>query len=80
MPALTIKNIPNEIYIQLKRNADLHRRSLNSEVIVCLESVLRPKRITPDEHIARAEIHRSSIQPGIITPEDIDHAIDEGRS
>ena len=79
MPALTIKNIPDEVYQQLKRNAELHRRSINSEVIVCLESTLLPKRMTPDEHITKAEHHRSSIQPGIITPEDIDSAIDEGR-
>ena len=79
MPALTIKNIPDEIYQQLKRNAELHRRSLNSEVIVCLESALLPKKMTPDEHIKKAELHRSSIGPGIVTPEDIDRAIDEGR-
>lgn len=79
MPALTIKNIPDEVFQRLKRNAELHRRSINSEVIVCLESVLLPKRITPNEHITRAELHRSSIQASIITPEDIDRAIDEGR-
>ncbi|MCQ8103334.1 Arc family DNA-binding protein, partial [Methylomonas sp. SURF-2] len=40
MPALTIKNIPDSLYEQLKSAAELHRRSINSEVLVCLEKVL----------------------------------------
>ena len=40
MPALTIKNIPESLYQQLKNAAELHRRSINSEVIVCLEKNL----------------------------------------
>ncbi len=37
MTTLTIKNIPDAIYRRLKRQATQHRRSLNQEVIVCLE-------------------------------------------
>ena len=41
MPAtLTLKNIPDEVYERLKASAETHRRSLNSEAIVCLKSVL----------------------------------------
>ncbi|MDN5870359.1 MAG: hypothetical protein L0H73_06530 [Nitrococcus sp.] len=32
----------------------MHRRSLNSEAIVCLESVLVPTKVTPSERLARA--------------------------
>ncbi len=39
---LTLKNIPDEVYERLKASAEKHRRSLNSEAIVCLESVLAP--------------------------------------
>ncbi|MGC8703572.1 MAG: FitA-like ribbon-helix-helix domain-containing protein, partial [Thiomonas sp.] len=39
---LTLKNIPDEVYQRLKTSAEIHRRSLNSEAIVCLESVLIP--------------------------------------
>jgi len=38
---LTLKNIPDELYERLKSAAELNRRSLNSEAIVCLESGLR---------------------------------------
>jgi hypothetical protein len=37
MPTLTIKGMPPELYRRLKRQAEAHRRSLNGEIIVCLE-------------------------------------------
>ena len=43
---LTLKNIPDEVYARLKAAAEAHRRSLNSEAIVCLESVLLPERLS----------------------------------
>ena len=41
---LTLKNIPDDVYTRLKLSAELHRRSLNSEAIVCLEAVLLPTK------------------------------------
>ncbi|MDQ3254247.1 MAG: Arc family DNA-binding protein, partial [Acidobacteriota bacterium] len=34
MATLTIKNLPDDLYQQLKRTAAQHRRSINSEVII----------------------------------------------
>lgn len=51
---LTLKNIPDEVYQRLKLAAATHRRSLNSEAIVCLEAVLIPNNISPSERLARA--------------------------
>ena len=45
MATLTIKNIPDEVYEQLKQRAARHRRSVNSEVIVCLEQVLGSRSV-----------------------------------
>jgi plasmid stability protein len=39
---LTLKSIPDEVCEKLKASAHAHRRSLNSEAIVCLETVLLP--------------------------------------
>ena len=50
---LTLKNIPDALYGRLKETADAHRRSLNSEVIVCLESILLPQKISVEERLAR---------------------------
>ena len=57
---LTLKNIPDEVYERLKLSAELHRRSLNSEAIVCLETVLLPARVAPAERLRRARELRES--------------------
>jgi antitoxin FitA len=79
MPALTIKNIPDDLYEQLKLKAELHRRSINSEVLVYLEQVLRPNKILPTERLNRIEQLRATIKPYQISPQDIDQAINSGR-
>lgn len=58
---LTLKNVPDDIYQRLKWSADTHRRSINSEAIVCLESVLVPARTTPNERLARARVLREKL-------------------
>lgn len=79
MPALTIKNIPDDLYEQLKIKAELHRRSINSEVLVCLEQALRPHKITPTDRLIRIEHIRNAIKPDAITLIAIDEAINNGR-
>jgi len=79
MPALTIKNIPDSLYEQLKSAAELHRRSINSEVLVCLEKVLVAKKTNTNDRLKRIEQLRASIKPNIITADDIDQAIENGR-
>lgn len=79
MPALTIKNIPDDLYEQLKLKAELHRRSINSEVLVYLEQALRPNKITSTERLNRIEQLRAAIKPNPITPQEIDETINIGR-
>ena len=69
---LTLKNIPDKIYMRLKASAASHRRSMNSEAIVCLESVPFPGRATADEVIARARALRDSLPKGKFTAKDIE--------
>lgn len=40
MATLTLKNIPDELHALLKESAARNRRSLNSEILVRLESAL----------------------------------------
>jgi len=44
MATVTLKNIPDELYERLKATAQAHRRSINSELIHCLETVLKPSK------------------------------------
>jgi plasmid stability protein len=76
---LTLKNVPDEVYERLKGSAEAHRRSLNSEAIVCLEAVLLPARILPAERLARARALRSSLPKVKFKARDIDAMKREGR-
>ena len=71
---LTLKNIPDATYKRLKSAAEAHRRSLNSEAIVCLESVLLPTKIAPAERLARARELRASLSVAKFRARDIDAA------
>ena len=76
---LTLKNIPEEVYARLKASAETNRRSLNSEAIVCLESVLMPARVSADERLARARALRAATPKATFRAKDIDAFKREGR-
>ncbi len=76
---LTLKNIPDEVYERLKDSAESHRRSLNSEAIVCLETVLLPGRIAPAERLARARALRNALPKVKFRARDVDAMKREGR-
>ena len=58
MATLTIKNVPDPLVRRLKKQAVLHRRSLNLEVIACLEAVAQAAPVEPDALLARARAAR----------------------
>ena len=76
---ITLKSIPDEVYQRLKASAEVHRRSLNSEAIVCLEAVLLPHRVSPAERLARAQALRSSLPKSKFRAKTIDALKREGR-
>jgi len=76
---LTLKNIPDEVYDRLKEAAAIHRRSLNSEAILCLEMVLAPTRIPPAERLARARELRATLPRKQYAVKHIDADKREGR-
>jgi plasmid stability protein len=76
---LTLKNIPDEVYRHLKAAAEMHRRSLNSEAIVCFETVLLPNKVTPGERLARARELRARLGAVEFELSDIDTYKRQGR-
>lgn len=68
---LTLKNVPDAVYEKLKASAELHRRSMNSEAIVCLEAVLVPTKVAPSERLARARALRAALAPEKFMARDI---------
>lgn len=76
---ITLKNIPDDIYISLKSAAAAHHRSLNSEAIACLERVLLPTRVSPETHLAQARQIRDELKGKKFKVADIRKAIAQGR-
>lgn len=58
MATLTIKNIPQPLVQKLKSQAIVHRRSLNHEVIRCLEQVTESHPVDPESILSRARTVR----------------------
>jgi plasmid stability protein len=54
MASITLKNVPQPLLRQLKAQAARHRRSLNHEVIVCLESLTQSVPVDVDSLLAKA--------------------------
>lgn len=76
--SLTLKNVPDNVYERLKWSAEAHRRSINSEAIVCLETVLTPAMLSPHERLARARALREKFS-GDFKASDIDKFKRAGR-
>jgi antitoxin FitA len=79
MPSYTIKNIPDELYGRLKQSATAHRRSINSEVLVCLERALAGRRTDPAALLARIDTVRSRLRVAPLTNRALRAARDAGR-
>lgn len=79
MPAITVKNIPEDVYERLKRMAKANRRSINSEIIVCLERQLSSHRIDPESTLARVRQLREKTADYLITDQEFNQAKSEGR-
>ena len=76
---ITLKGIPDDVYQRLKQSADANHRSVNSEVIVCLESQLLPQRAPASEHLAAIRAIRGRLPKSGFKHEDIDRFKREGR-
>jgi plasmid stability protein len=76
---ITLKNIPDDVYERLKAAASAHRRSLNSEAILCLERMLTPTKVSPAERLERARRLRDELKGMEFRADEIDAMKREGR-
>lgn len=79
MPAITLKNIPDSLYAQLKVAASIHHRSLNSEILYCVERALGTHKIDVSEHIEIAKRLRTKTAQHNLTDLELNNAKNEGR-
>jgi plasmid stability protein len=79
MPNITLKNIPEPLYEQLKTAASLHRRSLNSEILQCLEQAVGARRVDVSARIESARTLREKTARYRISGAELDEARKSGR-
>ena len=79
MATVTVKNIPDELYDRLKSVAKVNRRSINSEIIMCIENIVISRRINIDEMLDHARQLRQLTAGHLISDEEFNQAKAEGR-
>ncbi len=79
MPTITVKNIPPEIYEKLKQSAASSHRSINSEIISCIERAVRSQQVNPDLLLANARKLRAKTASHPITDNEFTQAKNSGR-
>ncbi len=70
MVSITLKNIPKELHQRLKKQANEHRRSLNSEIIARLEFAQDEVKTLDSEVLRRVRALRKSVK-GVLTDKQI---------
>jgi len=71
MHTITLKNIPDELYERLKQSAAENRRSINSEIIVCIERAVHNRKVSaPDEILSTARGLRRKTSSYSVTDEE----------
>ncbi len=79
MPTLTIKGMPDSLYLRLKARAAENRRSLNSEILVALEQVVAAAPPDPKALLARVDSVRSKLRVTPLTDARLRAAKAQGR-
>ncbi len=79
MPNVNVKNLPRDLHRRLKERAKRNHRSLNGEMIACLQEAVMPKRIDPDEAAERIRALRTRFRGPPLTDEEIARLKSEGR-
>jgi antitoxin FitA len=79
MPTITVKNIPADLYEQLKQSAIANRRSINREIITWIERGVHVRKINPEALLVRARQLRQKTRKHPITDAEFESAKRVGR-
>jgi plasmid stability protein len=79
MATITVKGIPADLYERLRVSAAANRRSINSEIIVCIERSVSPRQLQPEAMIAQARRLRAKTAGYEITDAELNEAKGQGR-
>ncbi len=79
MATVTLKNIPDDLYDQIKQSAMTNRRSINSEIITCIEQTLKGRKVNPKTILAAARALRKKTSGQLFTEKGITKIKNAGR-
>lgn len=79
MTSITVKNIPDELYDRLRMSAQTNRRSLNSEILACIEMAVRSQPVDPETFLKEARLLRERSQKYAISDEEFNQSKRQGR-
>jgi antitoxin FitA len=77
---ITLKGIPDDVYERLKASASANHRSLNSEVIACIEATLMTRRTSVLDQLTAIRAIRAKLPKGAFKHDDIDRFKRQGRA
>ncbi len=80
MATITVKGIPDEVCQKLRAAAAANRRSVNGEIISCIERSLMPKRVSAADLLERVERLHGSFGGRVLDVRQIDRARRGGRA
>jgi plasmid stability protein len=79
MVAVTLKNIPNELYERVKLNAKANHRSINNELIAIIEQSVMPQPLDIQAWLDKARHLRELTAHYVISDEALTRLKNEGR-
>ena len=79
MTAVTLKNIPIELYERVKQNAKANHRSINNELIAIIEQSVLPQPLDMEAWLAKARQLREVTAHYVISDEELTRWKNEGR-
>jgi len=79
MVAVTLKNIPIELYERVKQNAKTNHRSINSELIAIIEQSVMPQPLDVKAWLEKARQLREMTAHYVISDEELTGLKNEGR-
>jgi plasmid stability protein len=76
---ITLKGLPDDLYERIRKRAAEHRRSINSEIIFCLERMFQSRRVDPHSFLSQVDRLRRKTRISPLTDEILRAAKEEGR-
>jgi antitoxin FitA len=79
MSTITVKNIPDDLFEQLRQSAASNHRSINSEIIVCIERTIGRRKKDVETILADARRLRELTKDHPISDSEFSRAKQAGR-